>query len=66
MQQVHKAIQLLARRAQPVIPDPQAVRAQREIQVQQDLKVLQATREQLDQRVRQAIQARRVRKASKV
>ena len=45
---------LLARRDRKATPDPQALRAQRELQVQQDLKVIQAQRERLDRLVTQA------------
>ena len=55
LQEILARLGLQARRVIPVQPDPlalQALRAQREKQAQQDLQVLQETRERLDQLVR--------------
>ena len=55
MLQVRQVLKgLLARKVRRVQPDPQALRVQREAQVQQDLKVIQAQRERLDRLVTQA------------
>ena len=54
LQEILVRLGLQARQVIPVQPDPLALQAQRvlrETQVQQDLKVLQATRERLDQLV---------------
>ena len=60
LQEILARLGLQARRVTPVQPDPlalQALRAQREIQVRQDLKVLQEQRDRLDQLVHKAHRA---------
>ena len=63
MIQVQRVLRvILARRVRRETLDPQAIRVQREIQVQQDLSVIQAQREILDRRVLQVTPAQPDRK----